>query len=60
MNEIREKKLGNLWGFTGGNYVGNVYDKECIAPALLTMQGGGKQPMIVVCEEECDDNDQRI
>lgn len=41
-----EKKLGNLYGYTGGNFAGNVYDKEGLCPSILTMQGGGKQPMI--------------
>ena len=43
----KERKLGNLWGYTGGNYAGNVYDKDYICPTILTMQGGLKQPMII-------------
>lgn len=42
-----EKKIGNIFGFTGGNYAGNVYDKDHLSPTLNTMQGGYKQPMIV-------------
>ena len=42
-----EKKIGNIFGFTGGNYAGNVYDKDRLSPTLNTMQGGCKQPMIV-------------
>lgn len=34
------KQLGNIYGFTGGNYAGNVYDKDGISPTLKTMQGG--------------------
>jgi len=41
------KKLGNIYGFTGGNYAGNVYDGEGLAPTISTMQGGGQEPMIV-------------
>lgn len=41
-------KLGNIYGFTGGNFAGNVYSTKGIAPALNTMQGGNKQPLIVV------------
>lgn len=33
------KKIGNIYGFTGGNYAGNVYDKNYICPALSTMGG---------------------
>ena len=35
-------KLGNIYGFTGGNFAGNVYSKEGIAPALKSMQGGNR------------------
>ena len=42
-----EQKIGNIFGFTGGNYAGNVYDKDHISPTLNTMQGGCKQPMII-------------
>ena len=40
-------KLGNIYGFTGGNFSGNVYSAKGLAPALNTMQGGNKQPMII-------------
>lgn len=42
-----ERKIGNIFGFSGGNYAGNVYDKDHLSPTLNTMQGGCKQPMIV-------------
>lgn len=44
MCEVR--RLGNIYGFTGGNYAGNVYDLNGICPALITMSGGNRQPMI--------------
>lgn len=47
MAEIQEKRLGNIYSFDGGNFAGNVYDKECISPTLKTMQGGNSQPMVV-------------
>ena len=34
--------LGNLYG-CGSSYAGNIY----YAPALMTMQGGNRQPMII-------------
>lgn len=41
-------RLGNIFGYTGGNYAGNVYDQNFMCPTLNTMQGGGcKQPMII-------------
>ena len=42
-----ERRLGNIFGFGGGNYAGNVYDKNYMCPTLNTMQGGYKQPMIL-------------
>lgn len=44
---MKEKKIGNLYGFSGGNYAGNVYEKNNLCPTINTCQGGGKQPMIV-------------
>lgn len=40
-------KLGNIFGYTGGNFSGNVYDKYSLSPTLNTMQGGNKQPMVI-------------
>ena len=34
------KKIGNLWGYEGGNYAGNVYEESGLCPNILTMQGG--------------------
>ena len=45
-----EVRLGNIFGYTGGNYAGNVYDKDHLSPTLNTMQGGCKQPMIIEAE----------
>lgn len=42
------RKLGNIYGYTGGNYAGNVYDVSGIAPAIITFSGGNRQPMIIV------------
>lgn len=56
MVEIQEKRLGNIYSFDGGNYAGNVYDKECISPTLRTMQGGNSQPMIVAMRSRNPDN----
>ena len=44
-------KLGNIYGFTGGNFAGNVYSTKGIAPALKTMQGGNRQPLIIEKEK---------
>lgn len=42
------KKMGNIYGYTGGNFGGNVYESDGLSPTLLNMGGGGnKQPMIL-------------
>jgi DNA-cytosine methyltransferase len=47
------KRLGNIYGEEfGTGYAGNVWDKDCISPTLMTMQGGGRQPHIL--EENSD------
>lgn len=56
MVEMQEKRLGNIYSFDGGNYAGNVYDKECISPTLKTMQGGNSQPMVVAMRGRNPDN----
>lgn len=40
-------KIGNIYGFNGGNYAGNVYEKNKLSPTILNMQGGNRQPMII-------------
>ena len=60
MNELREMKIGNLFGATGGNYAGNVYDVRYLAPCLNSMGGGMRMPLIVeedgeyINEEVCN------
>lgn len=36
---MQERKLGNIYGFEGGNYAGNVYDGEMLSPTIRTYQG---------------------
>lgn len=46
---IEPVRLGNIYGENcGTGFAGNVWDKEAISPTLMTMQGGNRQPMIVV------------
>ena len=54
MNDIKPIRLFNIYGFTGMNYAGNVWDTEGLAPALLTMTGGNRQPMIIVGGEDVE------
>lgn len=50
------KKLGNIYGFTGGSYAGAVYDPEGIGPSIDTISGGNRQPMIVAMRGRNPDN----
>lgn len=52
----KENRLGNIYGFDGGNYAGNVYDKELLGPTIRTFQGGNQQPMIVAMRGRNQDN----
>ena len=41
-------RIGNVYGEQfGTGYAGNVWDKNGVSPALMTMQGGGRQPHIL-------------
>lgn len=44
---VTERKLGNIYGFEGGNYAGNVYDSEALSPTIRTYQGGNQQPAVL-------------
>ena len=46
IEQIRPRRLGNIWGFTGGYFGGNVYDVDWISPALLIPSGGYREVMI--------------
>lgn len=43
---MKARLLGNLYN-VGTGFAGNVFDKDFIAPTLMNMQGGGRQPMII-------------
>ena len=48
MNDIKEQRLGNLNGFTGGSFAGQVYDINGIGPSVTTCSGGGREPHIII------------
>ncbi len=61
LNETnREKKIGNIFGATGGNYAGNVYDSDYIAPTLNTCGGGYREPMIIEKDKKTFDITEEI
>ena len=49
-------RIGNIYGeqFKSG-FAGNVWSVEGLSPALMTMQGGGREPMIATYEDRRDD-----
>ena len=52
---IKCNRLFNIYGATGGSFAGNVYNPIGIAPALNTMGGGMREPLIVEIYEETKD-----
>lgn len=46
--KTKVKKLFNVYGYTGGNYGGNVYDADGLSPAIINFgSGGNRQPIIM-------------
>ena len=48
------KRLGNIYGRTGGSFSGNVYGINGIAPTLNCMGGGNRMPMTLIEIEEME------
>lgn len=50
---MRTERIGNIYGPQfGTGYAGNIWDKNGISPSLMTMAGGGREPMIVEAYED--------
>lgn len=50
---MRTERIGNIYGEQfGTGYAGNIWDKNGISPSLMTMAGGGREPMIVEAYED--------
>lgn len=47
MKERKTRFLGSLYGH-GAGFAGATWDTNAICPTLNTMQGGGREPHIVV------------
>lgn len=50
MNNLSEIKITNIYGYTGGNYAGNVYATTGLCPTLNTMSGGNRMPFVLIKE----------
>lgn len=47
--DVTPNRLFNIYGNNKGtSFAGNVWDKEQISPTLTNMQGGNRQPMIMI------------
>jgi site-specific DNA-cytosine methylase len=53
---MEERRIGNIYGFDGGNFAGNVYDKDSCSPTIRTYQGGNQQPCVVAMRGRNLDN----
>lgn len=53
---MNEKRLGNIYGFDGGNFAGNVYCENNCSPTIRTYQGGNQQPCVVAMRGRNPDN----
>lgn len=52
-------RIGNIYGEDKGTgYAGNVWDDNQLYPALTTMQGGNRQPMIMKVEQVSNEGSQ--
>ena len=49
---MKIEKIGNIYGYTGGNFGGNVYLAVGLSQAVNTFQGGNREPLIVVVYED--------
>lgn len=53
MNEIKCNRLFNIYGNDRGTgFAGNVWDTNGLCPALTTMGGGNREPIIIEYMEE--------
>ena len=62
MDNVKVIQLGNLYPDTPkfkNRTSGRVYDAEGISPTIITCQGGGKIPMIVVYEQTTNTSQHR-
>lgn len=50
-------RVGNIYGDYGPSFAGNVYRPDGLSPALMTMGGGNRQPMIIEYGSDSDEED---
>lgn len=47
-------RCGNIFGFTGGSFAGNIYHPKGLCPTINCMGGGMREPMILLYETDGD------
>lgn len=48
MENGKVKRLFNIYGYTGGNFGGNVYGTDGISPTVINFSAGGnRQPLVM-------------
>lgn len=52
MRHNKVRRLFNVYSSRyNTNFAGNVWDMQGVCPAITTMSGGGRQPMIMLINE---------
>ena len=56
----RARFIGSLYG-RSANFAGAIFDSNYLSPTLTTMQGGGREPHIVIIQKlsKGDSNDSK-
>ena len=49
-------RLGNMYGFTGGSFAGNVYSPRGLCPSINTAGGGNREPIVIIKDVIKTDN----
>lgn len=49
---ITIKRIGNIYGFTGGSFAGSIFGTDGLSPALKPFGGGQREPLILLYEED--------
>lgn len=60
MKEARIKRVGNLFGATGGSFAGNIYDSRGLCPTINCSGGGWREPMIIEVYEDTASDEQGV
>lgn len=60
MKRIKLRRIGNLFGATGGSFAGNIYDPRGLCPTINCSGGGWREPMIIEVYESVDTVSSRV